>query len=57
MKHKDDYRLSNREKAKEPKLGKTWCGNCDGCLVGDGEKCRNCGKRHPNKRAPRRDYR
>lgn len=52
-----EYQPRNREKARLPKLGRTWCGACDGALVGDGQKCPACGHRHPSPRAPARDAR
>ena len=54
--NQDHYQPTNREKKRQPKLGKTWCGSCDGCLVGDGEKCLRCGKTNKTNKAPRRDY-
>ena len=53
----EDYMPTNREKTRQPKLGKHYCGGCDGVLLGDGEKCPNCnGYDYKNKRAPKRDY-
>ncbi len=34
---------SNRDMAKRPKKGYKYCYSCDGCLVGDGQKCGWCG--------------
>lgn len=37
---------SNRDKTKEPRLGKGWCKECDRALVGHGAKCVFCGTRN-----------
>lgn len=34
---------TNRDMAREAKLGKYWCYGCDANLIGDGEKCIRCG--------------
>lgn len=44
------YKPSNREKVKRPKKVKFWCGYCDAQLVGEYEKCPNCGHRNGIKR-------
>lgn len=31
----EDYIPTNREKVRQPKLGKHYCGGCDGVLLGD----------------------
>lgn len=48
----------NRMNARAPKRGLVWCFGCDASLVGEGGKCRRCGRRHssPHER-PRRDFR
>lgn len=40
---KPEYQESNRTKKLSPKLGKFFCDNCDGNLVGKGSKCCRCG--------------
>jgi hypothetical protein len=44
---------SNRDKAKEPRGRKFWCG-CDRAMVSAGQKCPQCGKRNgkPRDRKP-----
>jgi hypothetical protein len=44
------YRPRNREKAKAPKRVKFWCHGCDGCQVGEWEKCPVCGTRNNKNR-------
>ena len=56
MKHQEDHKPTNREKAKSPKQGKAYCGHCDRCLVGNGEKCGWCGKKNKTNKLPRRDF-
>ncbi len=41
---------SNRNKARQPKLGKFWCFKCDAALVAPGAKCVNCGAMDTPKR-------
>ena len=45
----------NRDKRLKPKKGKAWCFGCDCALVGDGQKCPNCGKRHGVRRFKKKD--
>lgn len=41
---------TNRERKLKPKTGKFWCWGCDAYLVGEWEKCPNCGKRNGQRR-------
>lgn len=45
-----EYKLTNREKAMQPKKNKFWCKYCDMALVGEYSKCPVCGKRNGKKR-------
>lgn len=40
-----EYIPSNREKRRAPKMGKFWC-YCDLAVVGEWQKCPNCGRRN-----------
>jgi len=47
--HEDlEYKLSNRDKTKEPKKGLFWCYGCDCELVAQWAKCPYCGVRNGN---------
>lgn len=39
----EEYKPTNREKARAPKQGLSWCGGCDANMVGFGAKCSVCG--------------
>lgn len=41
--------LNNREKKRQPKKSKGWCG-CDMCVVEDNKKCPKCGRRNKSNR-------
>lgn len=41
---------SNRDKKRDPKMGKFWCWGCDAALIYEGQKCPNCGKKDMRKR-------
>lgn len=45
MRHIDDEKplLTNRERARQPRLGRYWCPGCDRNHIGDGERCSVCG--------------
>jgi len=48
-------RKLNRLMARKPRLGFTWCWCCDRDVVGDGDKCRVCGKRNGKRRKHRNE--
>jgi uncharacterized paraquat-inducible protein A len=45
-----DWRPSNRDRARQPKLGLGWCHSCDASLVGWGSKCPRCGTRNGDRK-------
>lgn len=49
-----EYQKTNREKKLTPKKAKFWCWHCDGALIGESEKCPNCGLKS-GKRVLKRD--
>lgn len=48
-------KLTNREKSRKPRTGKTYCYSCDSSGVGIGEICKVCGFRSQTNRAAARD--
>ena len=50
-----DYEPTNREKVRNNNIGTFWCGCCDRALVREGRKCKVCGFKNNNRRAPLRD--
>jgi len=48
------YTYTNRNKARRPRKGMYWCCTCDACLVGPGERCRNCKHKDTSKVAKRK---
>jgi len=38
-----EYQLTNREKKLTPKKASFYCHHCDGGLIGENERCLNCG--------------
>jgi hypothetical protein len=45
-----EYKKTNREEARSPKLGKSWCGTCDRALINESRKCPVCGAKPVQRR-------
>jgi hypothetical protein len=45
----EEYKMTNREKVRKPRLGKGYCRSCDRCQVGFGSRCKICGTRDDHK--------
>ena len=48
-------RHRNRLSSRNSKSGRTYCGKCDGGLVGEGGKCQRCGWKFETKHGKKKD--